>query len=551
MPSLRYWKRRQVNDAFRLFREAEEVANELGKAYFQASNYISKQAEEIFDRFRQKWGLSEQDALELISTMRDKASIDELMERLQSNPGTEERQRLKMELESAAFQARINRLKELHQNLDRLMAQIYRNELQKDTDFFRKAADEAFHRYMYNLQQRLNAGFGFGEISEDIIEKILSSDWSGENYSTRIWKNTQKLAQMLKESLLVQLITGSPLHEVIKKIAEKFGVAYRWARRLLLTETSHVLNEVDAHARDELGVEKYMYLATLDLRTSKICRSLDGKIFKTSDRQVGKNFPPMHPHCRSTTIDVLDDDLMKNLTRSALDPTTGKKIKVPLSMTYEKWYEEFVKNKQNLLNSGDKNANIQTQNSLQQEGAGVSIPKQFINNFDDFEKLELTHEEKSILVELNKKALDTGYEYGQAIINNTATKVFTSKAKNYVDIPEDFLQQDNIWFYHAHTNVTLPSSKDLELLCRNNVNGVCVIASNGDVFSVTIGNGYRPSKEEFTDAMKYIQMDVDSSILDREEAELWSPEERTYAAIREQAYRIAREFGWSLKGGRL
>jgi SPP1 gp7 family putative phage head morphogenesis protein len=47
---------------------------------------------------------------------------------------------------------------------------------------------------------------------------------------------------------------------------------------------------------------KYRYLATLDGRTSAICRSLDGQEFKYGEGPT----PPVHFNCRSTTIPIID-----------------------------------------------------------------------------------------------------------------------------------------------------------------------------------------------------------------------------------------------------
>lgn len=46
----------------------------------------------------------------------------------------------------------------------------------------------------------------------------------------------------------------------------------------------------------------------MDNLTSEICSELDGKVFDTKDAQVDKNYPPMHPNCRSTTIPYTGDD---------------------------------------------------------------------------------------------------------------------------------------------------------------------------------------------------------------------------------------------------
>ncbi|MCC8100442.1 MAG: minor capsid protein [Clostridiales bacterium] len=40
----------------------------------------------------------------------------------------------------------------------------------------------------------------------------------------------------------------------------------------------------------------------LALRTSEICRRLGGQRFPVTEAQAGTNLPPMHPHCRSTTM---------------------------------------------------------------------------------------------------------------------------------------------------------------------------------------------------------------------------------------------------------
>jgi SPP1 gp7 family putative phage head morphogenesis protein len=47
---------------------------------------------------------------------------------------------------------------------------------------------------------------------------------------------------------------------------------------------------------------KYRYVATLDGRTSPICRSLDGQEFKYGDGPT----PPQHWNCRSSTIPIID-----------------------------------------------------------------------------------------------------------------------------------------------------------------------------------------------------------------------------------------------------
>lgn len=44
----------------------------------------------------------------------------------------------------------------------------------------------------------------------------------------------------------------------------------------------------------------YIFNAVIDSRTTDICRSLNGRIFKIDEMQAGVNCPPMHINCRSS-----------------------------------------------------------------------------------------------------------------------------------------------------------------------------------------------------------------------------------------------------------
>ena len=91
--------------------------------------------------------------------------------------------------------------------------------------------------------------------------------------------------------MLVSLLTGRTDRETAQIIEYKFGAGAIQARRLVRTESCFVAGELTARAYEECSVEKYRYLATLDLRTSEICRSLDGKVFLLSERTIRPCIP--------------------------------------------------------------------------------------------------------------------------------------------------------------------------------------------------------------------------------------------------------------------
>ena len=117
------------------------------------------------------------------------------------------------------------------------------------------------------------------------------------------------------------------------------------AERIIRTETTYISNAAEIESYKECGIDKYVFIATLDLRTSKQCREKDKKIFNVKDAETGVNLPPLHPYCRSTTIAYKDEETLNNLKRRARDPETGKTYILPSNMNYQEWYDKFVVDK--------------------------------------------------------------------------------------------------------------------------------------------------------------------------------------------------------------
>ena len=349
-----YWELRQIADAYEVYQAAEDVADQIARLYEKSSVYLQQEADRIFNRFREKYGLTEKEARRLIANLGDPADLPQLQRMLKNARQTDEIVLLRREIEAAAFRARLTRLQNLQNNIDRIMKNVYQQELKISTDFYTDIAKEAYYKGIFRLHQRANAAFSFDHVSQKVIDQVIKSRWSGENYSRRIWRNTQELARTLKEEMLVNLVTGRTIREAAIIIASKFGVGANAARRLARTESNYVHTQLNFKAYEEAGVEKYRYLATLDLRTSKICRSLDGEMFLLKDQKIGVNCPPMHPWCRSTTIAIIDEELLNTMQRSAIDPSTGKRIKVPATMKYQEWYEKYVEGHQEEIEENQK-----------------------------------------------------------------------------------------------------------------------------------------------------------------------------------------------------
>ena len=82
---------------------------------------------------------------------------------------------------------------------------------------------------------------------------------------------------------------------------------------------------------NEHNIKKQLFCATLDRKTSKICQSLDGKIYDFDE--VHKRIPPLHPNCRACLIDIVEG--WKPTQR--MDNETKKRINYK---SYKEWKNE-------------------------------------------------------------------------------------------------------------------------------------------------------------------------------------------------------------------
>ena len=114
-------------------------------------------------------------------------------------------------------------------------------------------------------------------------------------------------------------------------------VANNQVLALIRTSINQVANTASqqVYEANQDITQRYRYVATLDTRTSAICRALDGREF-----DYGKGpMPPQHFNCRSTTVPVI------NYKELGFDPlpsvTKGKRASmdgpVPANETYGEW----------------------------------------------------------------------------------------------------------------------------------------------------------------------------------------------------------------------
>ncbi|WP_239028089.1 minor capsid protein [Streptococcus suis] len=345
MDNQKYWEKRKAQRMVQAMDQAEQTAKQLDEIHKLASRHITSKIDQIFESYRRDHGLTEDEAARVLANVKDLSDIRELKLALQNTTDSEEIRQLLILLDSAPYASRIEKYEALQREVDNLPARLYKAENEASRAFYDEFIPDAYYHSIFDLQQQSGVAFAFNRIDPEEIRSIQQTPWLGANYSERIWGNTQALANELQKQLAVSLLTGRSAHETAEVINAQFSKGSYNSRRLVRTEASHFHAEMEALAYEEAEVERYRLVAVLDLRTSSICREHDGEVYLVSERVKGKNYPPLHPWCRTVTIALDDDEWLAKATRSARDPVTGKTIQVPANMTYKDWYEKYVKPK--------------------------------------------------------------------------------------------------------------------------------------------------------------------------------------------------------------
>lgn len=324
--------------------KAEKQADKFDKVYQEAKIYLDKEINKIFDKFQRDYGLSQVDARQVLKNMKDKKDLKELHKVLEARPNDPNIQRLLADLDSPAYSFRMKRLERLSDDLDRMRESIYHSEKTDSDAFYSDLMKDSYYKATFELQQQTGLAYGFSGLPESEIKHLQSFSWldDGSTYSTDIWKNTGKLTSSIKDELLMSLMTGRDTRETAQAIAERFNVGQNNARRLVRTESAFFHNQMELLSYEEADIEKYIFVAVLDKRTSRICQEHDNKVYDRDKAVPGVNCPPMHPWCRSTTVGYDEDADYSKLKRRARNPETGKTELVPADMTYKEWYSKYV-----------------------------------------------------------------------------------------------------------------------------------------------------------------------------------------------------------------
>ena len=300
-----YWEERQIKREAKAFSTIQDVEKEYKIALEKAKQNINQELSRIGTTYMKDNNLSYHDALKLLKSDEYKVWKKDLHDYMKEynkllKTAPLEAKKLYLEIETLSAKSRMSHLDSLRAQVDMEMVKL----IFGVEDSAKNALTSVYRDTFIEVTKDLGIN---AIVSRDKIKTVLDRPWSGANFSQRIWSNTDKLAQTVKQEIVNRMIQGINLQTMAKRVSERFETAKKNdVERLLRTEVNYTLNQATLDGYKEAGIEKYEFSATLDSRTSQICSELHGEVFEIKKIAVGLNYPPMHPRCRSTTIPIID-----------------------------------------------------------------------------------------------------------------------------------------------------------------------------------------------------------------------------------------------------
>ena len=344
MQNSEYWKLR--------FEQLEQAQNgqgaaafaEIERQYKEAQKQIEGQIARWYQRFADNNGITLAQARQYLKGAALKEFQWDVQDYIKYGQDNALMGGWMKELENASAKYHISKLEALKIQTQQSLEVMFSKQLGTVTGAMGDVFESGYYHTAYELQKGFNIGWDVAGLDQSQIEKVLAKPWAvdGKNFSERIWGNKKKLISEVHGELTQNIMLGADPQKAIDSLAKKMKTSRYNAGRLIMTEEAYFSSAAQKDCFEELGVEQFEIVATLDSHTSDICRSLDGKHFPMKDYQPGVTAPPFHVFCRSTTVPYFDEDFGDIGERAARDEETGKTYYIPDDMNYQDWKETFV-----------------------------------------------------------------------------------------------------------------------------------------------------------------------------------------------------------------
>ncbi len=269
-----YWKKRFAALEDMQYQKSKEYIQDVEKQFRAASFKIQQDIEKWYYRLADNNGISYAAAKKLLkadSLAEFKWDVDTYIKYGRENNING---KWVKELENASAKVHINYLQAMKIQVQQEAEKLYQEFHGGMEGFVKNSYKDSFYKCAFEVAKGTGVGHNLAALDERRIEKVIKKPWAkdGMDFSSRIWKNKNRLVETLHTELAQCIIRGQNPDEGAKALAKKMDVSLSQARRLVYTESAAVAAAAQKDCFNMLGVEGYQVVATLDSHTSKICQ---------------------------------------------------------------------------------------------------------------------------------------------------------------------------------------------------------------------------------------------------------------------------------------
>lgn len=324
MKNNEYWVKRAEQVLLEAERNTNGYLNQLNITCIDTLDSIDNAIAKIFGTYNK--GFSEEQAKAWLNEEIPLAEYNKLKEMLPNIEDKRYRKQLLMRLNAPAYRYRITRLQQIKQTIVTELSKLADKQLAISKQCFVDSLNQSYNKTMFHIQQGTELAIEFAQLPQSTVNRLLSAKWSGENFSARIWRNRGIVANEASKLIKEGVLAGQNIQQMSKALMEKtYTDSMHNATRLIRTEVNYFCNQGALESYKESEIDYYEFCATLDIKTSEHCRKFDGKRYLLDDADIGVNYPPLHPYCRSTVIPVINVDGFKKMNKRLMrDPITEK-----------------------------------------------------------------------------------------------------------------------------------------------------------------------------------------------------------------------------------
>lgn len=538
MPS-NYWAKRYEDESERAFGLGKMTSKNLREQADVIIRRMEKNVNDWYQRYADENGISLADARKELNARELKAfkmTLEEYRRQAEQERLSEE---YKQMLKQASIRKRLDREQELYINTVHELERWAKTQDTDISDLLNKVYESSNYRTAHLTQTMKGEYSSYGQVDPNTVQRIIHSPWApdGKDFSERIWDNRKKLAKTMQNEFTQAMIIGQGTADISKAIAKNMNTSYSNANRLVETELARVHSQAFMDCMAELDVDAVEILATLDSKTSPICRRMDGKVVQRKDAKPGVTIPPFHCHCRSTTVPYLGDDLADIVgsgTRAARDPKTGKTVFVEGELDYGEWEKRYIS--EGRIDDGRK---ITPTDEGKTSQAQVKQMGSYEAGIENAYQKALAHGKRTGTEGLfwRDKKGDVAYP---DLSGDSSSVVFPPELVRFLEK----LPAKSVDCVHNHPRSSSFSPDDLIVMCDfESIDKMFVIGHNGIKYKVSIGTGDRPYPAEIKAIYEQVKWEY-KGFYERMTAAGFSEQAIWQAISHKITIRMAEKYGW-------